>query len=34
LAPLFADATSVIDHLDPHLTVRGLMAVWRQNKPS
>lgn len=34
LAPLFADATSVIDHLDPHLTVRGLMAVWRLNKPT
>lgn len=31
LAPLFADATTVIDHLDPHLTVRGLMAVWRLN---
>ena len=34
LAPLFADATKVIDHLDPHLTVRGLMAVWRLNKPT
>lgn len=34
LAPLFADATKVIDHLDPHLTVRGLMAVWRLNKPA
>ena len=34
LAPLFADATSVIDHLDPHLTVRGLMAVWRLNQPT
>ena len=34
LAPLFADATTVIDHLDPHLTVRGLMAVWRLNKPT
>jgi type III pantothenate kinase len=32
LAPLFADATQVIDHLDRHLTVRGLMAVWRLNK--
>ena len=32
LAPLFADATKVIDHLDPHLTVRGLLAVWRLNK--
>ena len=34
LAPLFADATKIIDHLDPHLTVRGLMAVWRLNKPN
>jgi type III pantothenate kinase len=34
LAPLFADATKVIDHLDPHLTVRGLLAVWRLNKPA
>lgn len=34
LAPLFADATSAIDHLEPHLTVRGLMAVWRLNKPT
>jgi type III pantothenate kinase len=32
LAPLFADATKAIDHLDPHLTVRGLMAIWRLNK--
>lgn len=34
LAPLFADATPAIDHLDPHLTVRGLMAIWRLNKAS
>ena len=34
LAPLFADATKVIDHLDPYLTVRGLMAVWRLNNPA
>lgn len=33
LAPLFADATKVIHHLDPHLTVRGLLAIWRLNKP-
>lgn len=33
LAPVFADATAVIDHLDPHLTVRGLIAVWQLNKP-
>lgn len=34
LAPLFADATKLIDHLDPHLTVRGLLAIWRLNKPA
>jgi type III pantothenate kinase len=34
LAPLFADATAAIDHLDLHLTVRGLMDIWRLNKPA
>jgi type III pantothenate kinase len=34
LAPLFADATPAIDHLDPQLTVRGLIAIWRLNKAS
>jgi type III pantothenate kinase len=34
LAPLFVDATPAIDHLDLHLTVRGLMAVWQLNKPA
>jgi type III pantothenate kinase len=34
LAPLFADATPAIDHLDPQLTVRGLIAIWRINKAS
>jgi type III pantothenate kinase len=33
LAPLFIDATPVIDHLDADLTVRGLVAIWRKNKP-
>ncbi|MFN4281991.1 MAG: type III pantothenate kinase [Alphaproteobacteria bacterium] len=33
LAPLFMDATPVIDHLDADLTVRGLVAIWRKNKP-
>lgn len=31
LAPMFADATSVIDHLDPDLTLRGLLAIHRRN---
>jgi type III pantothenate kinase len=34
LAPLFADATGVIDRLDPDLTLRGLVAVYRRNRPS
>ena len=34
LAPLFADATGAIDHLDPDLTLRGLAAVYRRNRPS
>ncbi|HEY4134174.1 MAG TPA: type III pantothenate kinase [Alphaproteobacteria bacterium] len=33
LAPLFIDATPVIDHLDADLTVRGLVAIWRKNRP-
>ncbi len=34
LAPLFTDATAVITHADPDLTMRGLLAVWRRNRPS
>ncbi len=34
LAPLFADATGAIDRLDPDLTLRGLVAVYRRNRPS
>ena len=30
LAPLFADATPAIQHLDPHLTMRGLLAIYRR----
>jgi type III pantothenate kinase len=29
LAPLFNEATSAIDHLDPGLTLRGLLAIYR-----
>ena len=31
LAPLFADATDSIDHLDTALTLRGLAMVYRRN---
>ena len=34
LAPLFTDATGVITHADPDLTMRGLVCVWRGNRPS
>lgn len=34
LAPLFTDATDVITHADPDLTMRGLLAVYRNNRPS
>lgn len=33
LAPLFVGATPLIDHLDADLTVRGLVAIWRRNRP-
>ena len=33
LAPLVMDATPIINHLDADLTVRGLVAIWRKNKP-
>jgi type III pantothenate kinase len=31
LAPLFAEATTVIQHIDPDLTMRGLVAVHERN---
>ena len=31
LAPLFAEATDVIQHLDPELTLRGLLEIYRLN---
>ncbi|MBN9525530.1 MAG: type III pantothenate kinase [Alphaproteobacteria bacterium] len=32
LAPLFAEGTKAIDHVDPHLTRRGLLEIWRRNR--
>jgi type III pantothenate kinase len=34
LAPLFAEATGVIQHLDYDLTLRGLLQIYRLNRPS
>lgn len=34
LAPLFAEATTVIQHLDFDLTLRGLLQIYRLNRPS
>jgi len=31
-ADLFAAATSVLEYVEPHLTLYGLLAVWRLNK--
>lgn len=31
LAPLFSECTSVLEHADPHLTLKGLHAVYRRN---
>lgn len=32
LAELFADGTDAIDHVDPDLTVYGLLAIYRRNR--
>lgn len=32
LAPLFQGATEVIRHLDPDITMRGLLEIWRRNR--
>ena len=32
LAPLFADATPIIAHLDPDLTLRGLLEIHKRNR--
>ena len=34
LAPLFTEATDVIQHLDPDLTLRGLLEIYRRNRPT
>jgi type III pantothenate kinase len=34
LAPLFAEATDAIQHLDYDLTLRGLLQIYRLNRPS
>ncbi|TAK98862.1 MAG: type III pantothenate kinase, partial [Rhodospirillaceae bacterium] len=31
LAPLFAKATTVIEHIDPDLTLRGLLQIHERN---
>ena len=31
LAPLFTECTSVLDHSDPDLTLKGLLAIHRRN---
>lgn len=33
LAPVFADATKVIEHIDRDLTLRGLWQVYQRNRP-
>ena len=32
LAPLFAEATNVIDHVYPDMTLRGLVEVYKRNR--
>jgi type III pantothenate kinase len=32
LAPLFAEATDIIEHLDPELTLRGLAEIHYRNQ--
>lgn len=32
LAPLFADNTAAIDHIDPNLTIRGLQMIYQRNR--
>jgi type III pantothenate kinase len=33
LAPLFADSISGIEHIDPDMTLRGLLYIHRRNRP-
>ena len=32
LAPLFVGATPVVHHLDPEITMRGLVEIYRRNR--
>ncbi len=32
LAPLFSEATDIIEHLDPELTLRGLAEIYALNR--
>ena len=34
LAPMFEGATDVVDRMDPDLTLRGLLRIWRMNRPA
>jgi type III pantothenate kinase len=34
LAPLFADGTDVFTAIDADLTLRGLLAIYRANRPA
>jgi type III pantothenate kinase len=31
LAPLFADSTTALTHVDPQLTLKGLLTIHRRN---
>jgi type III pantothenate kinase len=33
LAPLFSECSPVLERSDPHLTLKGLYAVYRRNSP-
>jgi type III pantothenate kinase len=33
VASLFMGATRMIDHFDGDLTIRGMLEIWRRNKP-
>ena len=33
LAPLFSECSAVLEHSDPHLTLKGLYAIHRRNNP-
>ena len=33
LAPLFGECSALLEHSDPHLTLKGLYAIYRRNNP-